>query len=55
MALAALICLPAFIFILPWAAALQQLGFQGLLLGALFLLPPIIGLGYQASKGGLEW
>lgn len=43
------------IFLFPWATIYRQLGAFGLFAILLFSLPIIISLGYEFSRGALDW
>jgi NADH-quinone oxidoreductase subunit A len=43
------------VFLLPWAVVLRDLGVNGLVQMAVFLLVLLIGFVYAWKKGALEW
>lgn len=43
------------VFLLPWAAAVQDLGVYGLCSILFFLIILVLGLAYAWKKGALEW
>ncbi len=42
-------------FLIPWGVALKDLGMQGFVVMALFLVELFIGFVYLWKKGALEW
>ncbi len=42
-------------FLIPWGVALKDLGFQGFVVMAVFLIELFIGFVYLWKKGALEW
>jgi NADH-quinone oxidoreductase subunit A len=43
------------VFLFPWATVVRDLGIQGLISIAFFLLILVLGLAYAWRKGALEW
>lgn len=43
------------IYLFPWAVVMDELGTQGLITAAMFLVILALGLAYAWKKGALEW
>lgn len=43
------------VFLFPWSVVVRELGVQGLVSIAFFLLILVLGLAYAWKKGALEW